>query len=269
MCPCGLRGLPIPLRMLDRCPRLESFQWGLGGVSGPTPPSSQRYKAHIIVARNDFCPRMHRSPASLPASIQCQIPRFQLPRSFGHSPLDSPTLHTLTIVGTLHHPPGCPHPPSAPGSKSHDRTRLRPPPQWAIELSAFFERSKPMLRQLSISTTEMLEPGLLRILALTPHLRSLTLGGFFTAKLIHALHPSPPLDAPLCPCLQNLRVAFICNCPDGLYGAMLRARWGTEAHTYGVACLKCAHVEFMDNSHDRDKADMTALHAEGMQGFIS
>ncbi|KAF8893144.1 hypothetical protein BD779DRAFT_1784083 [Infundibulicybe gibba] len=90
----------------------------------------------------------------------------------------------------------------------------------------------------------------------------------FTAAVIRTLHPLPPPDVPLCPRLQRLELSWIEDCPDGLCTAMLRARWGAQAHANGVASLEWARIEFEGGIHDRDQMDMKKLCAEGMQGEI-
>ncbi|KAF8873148.1 hypothetical protein BD779DRAFT_1570830 [Infundibulicybe gibba] len=148
--------------------------------------------------------------------------------------------------------------------------------EWDIEMSAFFARSQPILRQLSLQMPHMedRESGLLRILALTPHLRRLRLFDCledplpFNAVLIRGLNPSPPSSAPLCPRLQRLHLSRVSDCPDGICAAMLRARWGAQAHPNGAACLEWAHIEFEGGVHDCDKTGMEDLSAEGLKGGI-
>ncbi|KAF8880053.1 hypothetical protein BD779DRAFT_1676107 [Infundibulicybe gibba] len=122
---------------------------------------------------------------------------------------------------------------------------------------------------------QSLEPALLRALALTPHLRRLTLldhpsnSPLFTAAFIRALHPPPPPGAPLLPHLRRLWLSQVSDCSDGICGAMFRARRGAVAQANGVASLEWAHVEFKSGMHDRDQADMRELYAAGMQGAIT
>ncbi|KAF8881971.1 hypothetical protein BD779DRAFT_1473118 [Infundibulicybe gibba] len=125
------------------------------------------------------------------------------------------------------------------------------------------------------------EPALLGILALTPHLRRLKLDDSrpyapaLTAVVICALHPLPPPSASLCPCLQRLDLFLVSDCPDGLYTAMLRARWGTQAHAnrhrysnYPTRVSGVGAHQLQGWVHDRDQADMRELHAKGMRGVI-
>ncbi|KAF8893113.1 hypothetical protein BD779DRAFT_1798462 [Infundibulicybe gibba] len=147
------------------------------------------------------------------------------------------------------------------------------PAEWETTLSAFLQRSSPALRRLS-SAPHMAEPALMRILTLTPHLRILRLSNrlpnlpSITATFIRALHPPPPPSVPLCPRLQILELSGVSNCPDGLCAAMLRARWGAQAHDNGVVCLEQAHIGHEGGPHDCDEAEMKELCAEGMQGMI-
>ncbi|KAF8893133.1 hypothetical protein BD779DRAFT_1784073 [Infundibulicybe gibba] len=151
------------------------------------------------------------------------------------------------------------------------------PTMWDIELSTFL-KCNPSLAMLSLSMAHMqrLESTLLRILTLTPHLRGLSLSDShlldplpLTAALIRALHLPPPSGALLLPHLSFLRLSRISDCPDGLCGEMLRARWGANAQANGVGRLEWAYIEFEDGVHDRDQAEMTELCAEGMQGAIT
>ncbi|KAF8869120.1 hypothetical protein BD779DRAFT_1682560 [Infundibulicybe gibba] len=98
--PCGLRGLPIPLRMLDRCPRLESFQWGPRRSFGSplllplsdtklTSLSLEMISAQECIALLRLSPRL--------SSARFHVFNFPGPSATPH--LTHPTLHTLTVVG--------------------------------------------------------------------------------------------------------------------------------------------------------------------------
>ncbi|KAF8893128.1 hypothetical protein BD779DRAFT_1145035 [Infundibulicybe gibba] len=262
---------PIPLHMLHRCPHLQlfhldSFESSLLLPRGDTHLTSLLIRTFLSVSE---CATLLRlSPHLFSAD-------FHLIESVDPSPvphLTHPTLctfaatgeHSDTLLGVL----------TLPALQDLDLTGepMALSADWIITLSAFFERSRPTLRHLSLSMTHMqsLEPALLQMLVLTPHLHSLRLSDCgsnsppFTAALIHALHPPPPPGIPLCPRLQRLYLHGISGCPDGLCSTMLRARWDAQAHENGVTCLKQGYIRLEGGAHDRDKANVKKLYAEGM-----
>ncbi|KAF8893103.1 hypothetical protein BD779DRAFT_1508863 [Infundibulicybe gibba] len=149
------------------------------------------------------------------------------------------------------------------------------PTELEVALPAFLKRNNSMLHRLSLSHMSCVNgPALVRIMALAPHLRSLTLSEGpddslpFNDAPIRALHPPPPPRLPLCPHLQRLQLSRVRGCPNGVCAAMLRARWGAQAHANKVASLEWVKIDLVDGVHDRDQADMKELYAEGMQGDI-
>ncbi|KAF8886372.1 hypothetical protein BD779DRAFT_1673285 [Infundibulicybe gibba] len=241
--------LPIPLHTLFQgCPRIELLQWSSFGLQpGPLlqPLSNTQLTSlslRIGLSILECITLLRLSPCLSSAEF------------YGLYPSD------LSAVPCLTHSRLCNL--TAMGGTS--------PLSLDIELSAFLTRSRPTLRELSLSAGEQdSEPALLDILALTPHLHSLSLSfpaSSLTAALIHALHPPPPPDTPLCPRLQNLRLRVVSDCPDGLCSAMLRARWGAHAQANKVACLETSRIEVMGDIHECDEEDIEALCVEGMEG---
>ncbi|KAF8895091.1 hypothetical protein BD779DRAFT_1668440 [Infundibulicybe gibba] len=271
---CDITGPPntlsVPLRALCCCPRLESFHW-----------KSPRSQLLLPLNETRLTSLSLRTTLSISECITILRLSPRLSRAKLHD-LDSlgpsttphlthPALCTLTIAGdqsstllaalTL---PALLDLDFVPGYT------LAP---WDTILSAFLVRSKPILRQLSLSIPQMPpELALENILDHVPHLRSLMLAGCFgyppLTAVIRALYPPPPPVLSLCPRLEVLELAGISDCPNGLCTAMLRARWGAGARANGVACLKSARIGFMGGVYDRDEADMKELCAEGLQGTI-
>ncbi|KAF8881977.1 hypothetical protein BD779DRAFT_980288 [Infundibulicybe gibba] len=269
-------GLRVPLRMLHHFPRLGSFRWNSFG-SEPlllplfkTPLTSLSLQASLSVSK---CNTLLRLLPSLSSARFYSINIFDF---FPARRLTHPTLRTLIAEGK--HSIVFLTPLTLPALLNLDlRTKDAKtlPKNSEVILSAFLKRSNPRLHTLSLSTSYMrsLEPAVLRILALTPHLRSLRLEdpsiypSSLTAAVIRALHPPPPPGAPLCPRLHRLDLFRVSDCPDGLCTAMLRARWG--AHANGVACLEWVNIDLEGDVHDHDQMDMKELCAEGLQGEIN
>ncbi|KAF8893105.1 hypothetical protein BD779DRAFT_1144646 [Infundibulicybe gibba] len=253
-CDVTQANLSIPLHMLH-CPRLESFHWySFGSLLKFLPPvdiSLTSLSIGTILSGSEcisllrLCPRLSSANFySVCSSDPSPAPHFI-----------HPTLSTLTLTGehfgmllaalTL---------PALLDLNLTIREIITSlPTGWVTALSAFFERSNFTLRHLSLSITHKggLEPVLLHILALTPHLHSLKLSDCrqdqdslpFSAVLVHALNPPPPPGVPLCPRLQKLVLSRVLGCPDGVCTAMFRARRGTQAQANGVACLEWANIE--------------------------
>ncbi|KAF8893111.1 hypothetical protein BD779DRAFT_1508890 [Infundibulicybe gibba] len=262
---------PIPLRMVHGCPRLESFEWG--GFGSPLLPplhttslTSLRLGTDLAVSESIAILRLS------PRLCSAEFYNSYLINSSSTPRLIHPTLHTLTAAGqrsitlldalTL---------PALLKLDLRPEYRITPlSTEWEITLSAFLQRSGPTLREL-LTMIYMPEDMLLRILALTPHLRILKLRDslpLLTGALIRALHPPPPPGIPLCPRLQMLELPRVLDCPDGLCAAMLHTRWGTQAYANKVACLEWVRIGFEGGRHDRDEVDMNELCDEGMQGKI-
>ncbi|KAF8893117.1 hypothetical protein BD779DRAFT_1798465 [Infundibulicybe gibba] len=164
--------------------------------------AKHRHIAYIIVARNSpLCLRMYHHSASLPASISAKLYSFYSSDPSPTPHLTHPTLSTLTTTGK--HFPALLAALTLPALLDLDLTVEST--QWDVELSAFLTRSKPTLRRLSLTMTftQSHNPALLRILALTPHLRSLRLVGFppcpspFTATLSARCIHHPRLEFPV------------------------------------------------------------------------
>ncbi|KAF8893140.1 hypothetical protein BD779DRAFT_1670121 [Infundibulicybe gibba] len=269
------RGFPIPLRQLLVCSRLELFQWDMFESPfllplGETQLTSLSLRTKLSVSECitllRLSPRLSSACFGLVDSSDSSSAPFLIHPTLRF--LTTRGRHSETLLAAL----------TLPALQGLDLTgELMLPPKWDIILSTFLERSRPEIHVLCLSMTHMksLEPALLRILTLTPHLRSLRLSdcgsesgsASFTPALIRALHPLPPPGTALCPRLQMLYLCGV-SCPDGLCGSMLHARWGAQAHTNGVACLEWARIEFEDGVHDRDLEDMEKLRAEGMEGEI-
>ncbi|KAF8893136.1 hypothetical protein BD779DRAFT_1508982 [Infundibulicybe gibba] len=273
----SMQRLPIPLHMVHYHPRLESFQWDSLGSPlrlplGNTQLTSLSLRTNLSVPE---CVTLLRLSPRLSSAKFNSFRPASAPPSIPH--LTHPALCTLSIVGeysdmflsalTL---------PALLDLDLVSGGTMELPTKWEVVLPPFLARSNPTLRRLSLSMTRLqsLDPALLRILALTPHLRTLRLSNCLldpaplTAALIHVLHPTPSPGVPLCPHIRRLQLSRISDCPDGLCGAMLRARWGTRAQANGVACLEWAHIELEGGVHDCDKADMEELCAEGMRGIL-
>ncbi|KAF8875293.1 hypothetical protein BD779DRAFT_1563766 [Infundibulicybe gibba] len=268
--------LPVPLReLVQGCPRLESFRWEgaspgsllqpLGDTQLTSVSILARLSASECTALLQLSPRL--SSAKLCVSNDGPSPASHLIHSTlctlaAEGPYFGALLASLTL----------------PALQDLDLNghNVIFSTEWEITLLTFFARSRPTLHQLSLSMShnQNYEPRLLRILTHTPHLRGLKLSDYcpeflpFTSVIIRGLHPSSAPDAPLCPRLQSLDIRGVSYCPDGLCGAMLRARWGTQAHTNGVACLEKVYIQMKDGVHNQDQADMEELRVEGMQGVI-
>ncbi|KAF8874794.1 hypothetical protein BD779DRAFT_1565515 [Infundibulicybe gibba] len=271
-------GLRVPPRMLHHCPRLGSFRWN-SFESEPlllprfnTSLTSLSLQASLSVSK---CNTLLRFFPSLSSARFYSINIFDF---FPARRLTHPTLRTLIAEGK--HSVVFLTPLTLPALLNLDlRTKDAKtlPKNSEVILSAFLKRSNPRLHTLSLSTSYMrsLEPAVLRILALTPHLRSLRLEdpsiypSSLTAAVIRALHPPPPPGAPLCPRLHRLDLFRVSDCPDGLCTAMLRARWGAQAHANGVACLEWVNIDLEGGVHDHDQMDMKELRAEGLQGEVN
>ncbi|KAF8893129.1 hypothetical protein BD779DRAFT_1145061 [Infundibulicybe gibba] len=256
--------LPIPLRTLLDCPRLESFQWRcfrspLLLPLGDTQLTSLSLRTTLSISE---CVTLLR------LSPRLSLASFDGLNSSNHSTaprLIHPALCILTAKGCF---PAFLDALALPGLLDLTLITAAPPAtEWDISLSAFLACSKPTLRQLTLSINHTLdhEPTLVHILSLIPHLRSFSLSDgrpnsvLLTATLIRGLHPPPPPGIPLCPCLQRLYLPRISNCPDGLCSAMVRARQGAQAHANGVACLERWHIGFEGGVHDCDQADIEEL----------
>ncbi|KAF8869115.1 hypothetical protein BD779DRAFT_1807267 [Infundibulicybe gibba] len=277
---CGVfyssQSFPIPLRMLDHCPRLESFQWNSFGSRllqplklGDTQLTSLSLRTALSISE---CIAILRLSPRLSSAAFHDLDSPD-PSTIPH--LTHHTLRTLTVVGvhfaTLLAVLTLPALLDLDLKVEYAQSPL--PTGWDTALSDFFERSRPMLRQLSLSAAKMpLEPALLRILIFAPHLRSLRLANDFPEHspfaplIIRALHPPPPPGTTLCPHLQKLVAFWISDCPEGLCGSMLRARRGAQAHANGVACIEQAHIGLESHMRGRDLMDMSKLCAEGLRG---
>ncbi|KAF8893127.1 hypothetical protein BD779DRAFT_1145026 [Infundibulicybe gibba] len=260
---------PIPLYMIRRCPRLELFEWNNFRSPLLQPLGGTQLTVLLLWATltvSECITILRLSPCLSKAGFCLFDPR---PSATLH--LTHPVLHTLIAMGqhstTLLSALTLP-------ALLHLRLMAGAPPaiDWEIALTSFLAQT-PTIQELilSVSPTQDLEPAILRVLAHVPHVLLLTLlndGGSalpLTAAFIRALHPQPLLGAALCPHLHTLCLPKVSGLPDGLCGAMLRARWGARAQANGVACLEWVTIEFSDGTHDQDQADMEELYAEGMQ----
>ncbi|KAF8875294.1 hypothetical protein BD779DRAFT_1476119 [Infundibulicybe gibba] len=266
--------LPIPLHMMHRCPRLESFHWKSFGSPllqplGDVQLTSLSLQTHLTVS--ECTTLLQLSPRLSSAKLYIIDALHDPPAHVTH-----PTLRALTATGRFSDTLLASL--TLPALQDLDFTgdKMALSTEWDIIVSAFLKRSNPILHQLSLSVTheQNHEPALLSILALTPHLRQLKLSDSrpdllpFTSAIIHGLHPPPPPGTPLCPRLERVYIHGIWDYSDGLCGAMIRARSGVQAHANGVACLKKVHIETDSEMHDRDWADVEELRAEGMQGTV-
>ncbi|KAF8893130.1 hypothetical protein BD779DRAFT_1508950 [Infundibulicybe gibba] len=262
---------PVPLHMLDRCPHLGLFRWDSFGSPLLLPLRNTQLTSLLIrtfLSVSECTTLLQLSPCLFKADFFLVESADPSPRAVPHVThstlriLTTAGRHSDTFLGTL----------TLPALEDLDLTGVAALTDWDIILFAFLERSRPALRYLSLfmAFAQSHESGLLQILALTPHLRTLRLSDCgldsspSTATLIRALHPSPPPGTSLCPCLQDLYLSGVSGCPDGLWGAMLRARWGAQARANGVACLERGHIELESGVHDRDEADVEELRADGM-----
>ncbi|KAF8893141.1 hypothetical protein BD779DRAFT_1670122 [Infundibulicybe gibba] len=189
---------PIPIRILRRCPRLEYFHWN--SISSPlllpvavTQLTSLSLQTALSVS--ECITLLHLSP-QLSSAWLYNI----TPGSSTTSPLTHPTLRAFT-AGSEHFP-GLLASLTLPALL--ELNLVTGLVKWDTELSTFLARGNPTLRHLSLTTQRARGHVfvLLRILALTPHLRSLELSGSasdsapFTATLIrrciHRVHLKPP-----------------------------------------------------------------------------
>ncbi|KAF8893145.1 hypothetical protein BD779DRAFT_1509021 [Infundibulicybe gibba] len=266
---CDIVGLPdpppVPLRILCCCPRLESFHWKSSGSQLLLPLGDTRLTSlslEMDLSISEYITVLRLSPRLSSAKFY----NLNSPGPSTTPHLTHPTLRSLAIAGeqsamlldalTL---------PALLDLNLATGYALAPFPTWDVQTA---------LRELSLFIPQRpLEPIFQRILNHIPQLRVLIMARRFgyaplTAMIVRALHPSPPPTPPPCPYLRELELSGLSDCPDGLCTAMLRARWGANAHVNGVACLELAHIEFMNGIHDRDRADMDELCAEGLQGTI-
>ncbi|KAF8873147.1 hypothetical protein BD779DRAFT_1679353 [Infundibulicybe gibba] len=203
--------LPLPLRMLDCSPHLESFNWGTFESPLLLPlvnTSLTSVSLFTTLSVSECITILRLSPHLTSAS-------FRNFRSSNESPpalhLTHPTLRTLAAAGqgsimfldTL----------TLPALLDLDLTIDRA--DWDIIISTFIARSKPTLHKLILimMDTWNFEPTILHILALAPALRSLELfymniAAPFTAALIRALSPLH-----LHPALSCARVSRAWNSP--------------------------------------------------------
>ncbi|KAF8893107.1 hypothetical protein BD779DRAFT_1798457 [Infundibulicybe gibba] len=267
------RDFPIPFRMLHCCPRLESFQSCCFG-SPPLLPlvdtSLTSLSLQTFLSVSECVSLLHLSPRLSSAKFDGLCYSDSSPVLH----LTHPTLSALTALGdhspTLLAALTLPSLLNLTTEIEHPVTPL--PGEWETTLPAFLERSNPTLHQLSLSVTHIRSHELLYILTLTPHLHVLSLRHPhvmslpFSAALVHALHPPPPPDLPLCPRLQILQLSGASDCPDGMCTAMLRARWGAQAYANGVACLERVDIGLEGGSYDRNKADMGSYVLRGCEG---
>ncbi|KAF8893106.1 hypothetical protein BD779DRAFT_1144653 [Infundibulicybe gibba] len=220
------QNLPIPLRMLHHCPRLESFQWH--SVRSPlllplvdTPLTSVSLDTALSVsdcmALLRFSPRLssakfhslydHNSP-STPHLTHSTLRTLTAAGGHCTTLLDALTLPSLVDLDLI-----------------IGETRPPLPIRWEVALPAFLGRNNSMLRQLSLSIAH---PGggestLLRILALVPRLYSLKL-----------------TEGPQIPCRSATRLSAHCTLRLPQAPPCVRTSRGCSSPEWRNAPMGCA-----------------------------